>query len=288
VIEATDAALRAEGRASTFEEAFREFTVWNYFTAERADTQLFYSEGDSFYHYDKPQMVKVDAVHREYPLTITFIPHPPENLGANYVRFVPVAEWRGGIRIDFVGQSGEYKVSAVGRNPGYPVPFDTTFLINPVTQSGEGAVPNWDLYTEVIMIPAVITRSPNNIFAYEYSAEHDSSLHGDGPLLERDEVRPSFPNPFVIENEADRTFFPFILKSPSRVRVDILTLSGERIKTIVPKDDPEFAKGAYLTDVLAIPWDGRNENGEYVASGIYLYRFRTDRSTVMKKMAVIR
>ncbi len=287
-IEAMDAALGLRGRGSNFEDAFREFTVWNYFTADRADTGLFYSEGDLFYHYGTPAMARVDTVHEEYPVAVASIPHPPENLGANYVRFTPLADWKGGIRIDFVGHSGEYKVSAVGRNPGYPVPFDTMFLINPVTQTGTGEVYNWDLYTEVIMIPAVITRSPNDSYRYEYSAEYDSSLHGEGPHLERDEVRQNFPNPFLIEKESDRTYFPFILKSPSRVRIDIITLSGERIRTIVPKHDPEFAKGPYLSDRLAIPWDGRNENGEYVASGVYLYRFRTDRSTVIKKMAVIR
>jgi len=40
---ATDKALQARG--ITFEEAFREFTVWNYFTGDRARPQLYYSEG---------------------------------------------------------------------------------------------------------------------------------------------------------------------------------------------------------------------------------------------------
>ncbi len=289
-IEATDAALGTGGRGSNFEDAFREFTVWNYFTADRALTDtLPYSEGAKFYHYGTPAMVKVDTVHTEYPVDLTSTPHPPENLGANYVRFIPVEDLEGGIRIDFVGHSGEYKVSAVGYNPGYPVPFDTTFLINPVTQSGTGEVYDWNLYTEVIMIPAVVTPSPNQAFSYEYSADYDSSLHGGGHLPEQDEVLQNFPNPFVIEKESDCwTYFPFILKSRSQVRIDILTLSGERIKTIIPPNGDEFARGKYLDEVLAMRWDGRNENGEYVASGIYLYRFKTDRSTQIKKLAVIR
>lgn len=290
---ATDKALQARG--STFEDAFREFTVWNYFTADRAITNIpgrFYSEGDQFYEFgdlNKPIMVKVDTVHEEYPVNVTSIPHPPENLGSNYVVFVPDASLKeGGIKMDFMGRSGEYKVSAVGYNPGHLAPFDTTFLINPVTQTGTGKVCNWNSYREVIMIPAVVTRSPNDTFPYVYSAEYDSSCRGDGQLPEKDYVLQNFPNPFVIEKESDLTYLPFVLSSPSRVRIDILTLSGERIKSIIPKHDPKFAIGEYLDRNLAIPWDGKNEKGEYVASGIYLYRFRTDRSTVIKKMAVIR
>jgi hypothetical protein len=283
---ATDIALKARG--STFEDAFREFTVWNYFTADRALPYLFYSEGDLFYFHGTPAMVKVDAVHKEYPVDVDSIPHPPENLGSNYVVFEPDLDLKGGIKIDFVGRSGEYKVSAVGYNPGHLVPFDTTFLINPVTQTGIGKVCDWNTYTEVIMIPAVITRSPNQTFEYEYSAEYDSSCRGDGRLPQKDEVLQNFPNPFVIKQESDLTYFPFILSAPSRVRIDILALSGERIKTIVPKPDVKWGIGEYLEKNLAMPWDGKSEEGEYVASGIYLYRFRTDRSTVIKKMAVIR
>ena len=294
VIEATDAALRERDRRSTFEDAFREFTVWNYFTANRALPDLFYSEGDLFYYHGTAAMVKVDAVHTEYPVNVTSIPNPPENLGANYVRFVPVPELQGGINMGFDGDdSARYVVSAVGYNPGYPVPFDTTFLINPGTQAGVGEVCNWTGYTqvtEVIMIPAVITRSPNQSFAYQYSADYDSLCGGEP--LDKDEVLQNFPNPFVIKSESDLTYFPFVLKAPSRVRIDILTLSGERIKTIVPEPDVEWGGGKYLyldkIINLAIPWDGKNEEGEYVTSGIYLYRFRTDRTTAIKKMAVIR
>jgi hypothetical protein len=290
---ATDKALEARG--SNFDEAFREFTVWNYFTANRAIPQLFYSEGDQFSYLGTPIMVRVDAVHTAYPVSVTSIPYHPQNLGSNYVVFVPDPGLKeGGIKMDFVGRSGEYEVSAVGYNPGHLEPFDTPFLINPGYQTGTGKVCDWNLYTEVIMIPAVITRTPNYSFIYEYSADYDSSYSAkydsscSGFLPEKDEILQNFPNPFVIEKESDRAYFPFVLSLPSRVRIDILTLSGERIKTISPKNDPKLEIGEYLANNLAMVWDGKNEKGEYVASGIYLYRFRTDRTTVIKKMAVIR
>jgi hypothetical protein len=290
VLEATDAVLRVEARGSTFDDAFREFTVWNYFTADRARPDVFYSEGDQFY-FGTPIMVRVDAIHTTYPVNVTSIPHHPENLGSNYVVFIPDPELKkGGIRIDFDGHSEDYvyNVSAVGYNPSVLEPFDTTFLLNPYTQTGAAKIYNWSTYTEVIMIPAVIKRNPNISWTYEYHAFYDSTLEGESPLPQEDKILQNYPNPFVIETESDRTYFPFTLSLPSRVRIDILTLSGERIKTIIPKHDPKLAIGEYLEKNLAMPWDGKTEKGEYVASGIYLYLFKSDRTAVVKKMAVIR
>lgn len=283
---ATDKALEARG--SNFDEAFREFTVWNYFTADRARPDVFYSEGDQFY-FGTPIMVRVDAVHTGYPVNVTSIPHPPENLGSNYVVFVPdVALGEGGMKIDFVGHSGDYKVSVLGYRP-YPLPpFETTIFLDPFSMTGTIDFYNWNVYNPIVMIPAVITRSPNYSWTYEYQANYDSSLHGESPLPQEDKILQNYPNPFVIATESDSTFFPFVLSSPSRVRLDIFTLGGERLKTLVPKNDPEYPVGEYLDRIYAVPWDGKNENGEYVSSGIYLYRFRTDRATVIKKMAVIR
>lgn len=278
---ATDHALDARG--VTFEEAFREFTVWNYFTGDRARTQLYYSEGDTF-----PQ-VKVDRVHEDYPVHLTSPDSLPENLGSSYVVFVPDPSLKeGGIEIDFFGRSGEYKVSVLGYRPSPLEPFDTTIFLDPFDMEGTLGFCNWNVYLKVVMIPAVITRSPDYDWVYEYDASYDS-LCREGPSLpHEDSVLQNYPNPFVIETESARTFFPFVLSLPSRVRIDIFTVGGERVKTLVPKNDPEYPIGRFRDRIYAIPWDGRNEEGEYVSSGIYLYIFRTDRATKVKKIAVIR
>jgi len=102
----------------------------------------------------------------------------------------------------------------------------------------------------------------------------------------------NYPNPFVIETESDRTYFPFVISSPTRVRVDIFTLSGERVKTIIPKYNEILTKEKYVEEsalrYLEMFWNGKNESGEYLSSGIYLYIFRTNRTSVVKKLVVIR
>jgi hypothetical protein len=277
---ATDGALAARG--ASFEEVFREFTVWNYFTGDRARTESYYSEGEDF-----PQM-KVDDLHRHttYPVFSPSGPNHPENLGSNYVVFVPDAQLdTGGVRIEFNGHEGDFVVSAVGYKSYPHAPFDTSFI-------GVAKIYDWMAYDEVVMIPAVVTRSPDDYWIYDYQAFHDSSLTGDYIPPEEDRVLQNYPNPFVIKIESDRTFFPFILSSPSRVRIDVFNLSGERIRTIRPQRDITLSREEY-TDLASLReldlfWDGRNEEGEYVSSGVYLYRFRTDRATEVKKIAVIR
>ncbi|MGB2805912.1 MAG: MXAN_6640 family putative metalloprotease, partial [Candidatus Zixiibacteriota bacterium] len=277
---ATDIVLEEKGYA--FEEAFREFTVWNYFTGDRARTESYYSEGEAF-----PQ-VKVGDLHYHttYPVFSPSGPNHPENLGSNYVVFVPDAQLdTGGLRIEFNGHEGDFVVSAVGYKSYPHAPFDTSFI-------GVAKIYDWMAYDQVVMIPAVVTRSPDDYWIYDYQAFHDSSLTGDYIPPEEDRVLQNYPNPFVITGETDRTFFPFILSSPSRVRIDVFNLSGERIKTIRSKRDIILSREEY-TDLASLReldlfWDGRNEEGEYVSSGVYLYIFRTDRATEVKKIAVIR
>lgn len=280
---ATDKALKARG--TTFEEAFREFTVWNYFTGDRVRPEVYYSEGEEF-----PQ-VMVEDLHYHgdtttYPIFSPSGPNHPSNLGSNYVVFKYNPQLsEGGIRIEFYGFSGDFGVSVIGYK-SYPlVPFETTLI-------GLAQIYDWSYYLEVVMIPAVLTRSPNDYWIYEYRVFYDSSLSGGPTTPERDRILQNFPNPFVVENEADRTFFPFILSSPSRVRIDIFTLNGERVKTITPKRDIILSSEEYVDEPvlqeLRLFWDGTNEKGQYVSSGVYLYSFRTDRTTEVKQLAVIR
>ena len=72
-------------RGTTLSVAFKNFTVWNYFTGQRHDDR-FYSRG-----FDYPSVaIHLDNIHREYPVRLDLdSEQSPENLGARYVRFLP-------------------------------------------------------------------------------------------------------------------------------------------------------------------------------------------------------
>jgi flagellar hook assembly protein FlgD len=46
--------------------------------------------------------------------------------------------------------------------------------------------------------------------------------------------------------------------------------------------------GAYVTKDKSAYWDGVNDNGEKVSSGIYFYNFRAGNYNIIKKITVIR
>lgn len=72
-------------RGTTLGVVFKEFTLWNYFTADRHDDR-FYSHG---YEYP-PVSIHLDNIHQGYPVKMELdSEQAPENFGSRYIRFLP-------------------------------------------------------------------------------------------------------------------------------------------------------------------------------------------------------
>ena len=74
---------------------------------------------------------------------------------------------------------------------------------------------------------------------------------------------PNYPNPFNPE-----TWIPYQLAQSADVTISIYTIDGAVIRTLNLGHKPS---GVYQDKTVAAYWDGRNEVGEFVASGIYFY-----------------
>jgi len=85
----------------------------------------------------------------------------------------------------------------------------------------------------------------------------------------------SYPNPFNAE-----TVIKYQLPEPSTVSLKILNLLGQEIRTLI-----DGQKGAGYHEAI---WDGRDNSGKDVASGIYIYRIQAGDFVDMKKMELIR
>lgn len=281
---AMDVVLASKG--SSFPEAFKEFTVWNYFTGNRARTDLFYSEGDLF-----PEVV-VEHTHPppDYPVYGPSGPNHPYGLGSNYIEFTP-EQAQGGVHLEFSpAGGGGFQTSVLGFNNAVHEPVFPIVKVNQQTDAAESDVYNWASYNKVVMIEAAADRDGDVNFAFTYSAEYDSSLHGDEPFPQENWIGQNFPNPFVIEGSNDSTYFPFILSSVTEVAIEVFSISGELVWQYPPPGSQgrEWTIGEYTESGECPGWDGRNQEGEYVASGVYVYQVRTKNSTVVKKLAVIR
>jgi hypothetical protein len=83
------------------------------------------------------------------------------------------------------------------------------------------------------------------------------------------------PNPFN-----PTTTIGFSLPEATQVELDIYDVSGRRVRTLV--DGRREAKR------YAVEWDGRDDGGTRVASGIYFYRIVAGRHVETKKMVLLK
>ncbi|MBC8232488.1 T9SS type A sorting domain-containing protein, partial [bacterium] len=94
------------------------------------------------------------------------------------------------------------------------------------------------------------------------------------------QVFQNFPNPFNPE-----TWIPFQIPEATDVTVKIYNVFGQAVRTI---DLGQKEVGRYLSKDESIHWDGRNQNGELVPSGVYFYQFRAGKFMAMKKMLLVK
>jgi hypothetical protein len=88
----------------------------------------------------------------------------------------------------------------------------------------------------------------------------------------------NFPNPFNPE-----TWIPFRLSEGSEVTIEIYDATGHLVRRLPLGHKPA---GFYTSQERAAYWDGCNEHGERVASGVYFYAIRAADFADMKKMII--
>ena len=92
------------------------------------------------------------------------------------------------------------------------------------------------------------------------------------------ELLSNYPNPFNPE-----TWMPYQLSKSAEVTVTIHAADGRLIRTLVLGHQPA---GVYQSKSRAAYWDGRNELGEPVASGVYFYTLKAGDFTATRKMLI--
>ena len=88
----------------------------------------------------------------------------------------------------------------------------------------------------------------------------------------------NYPNPFNPE-----TWIPYQLATATDVSVSIYSVNGTLVRTLALGHQ---AAGVYQSKSQAAYWDGRNELGEQVASGVYFYTLTAGGFSATGKMLV--
>ena len=112
-----------------------------------------------------------------------------------------------------------------------------------------------------------------------------TDVAGQAPSVETLPVLPemtallsNFPNPFNPE-----TWIPYQLAKPADVTLTIYDIRGRIVRTLRLGHQPA---GMYRSHSKAAYWDGRNQFGEKVATGIYFYTLKAGDYTATRKLLI--
>ena len=99
-------------------------------------------------------------------------------------------------------------------------------------------------------------------------------------LPEKTVLLPNYPNPFNPE-----TWIPYDLAEAADVTVRIYAADGVLVRMLALGHQ---AAGIYQTRSRAVYWDGKNEVGESVASGVYFYTLTAGDFAATRKMLIMK
>ena len=97
-------------------------------------------------------------------------------------------------------------------------------------------------------------------------------------IPEKTALLANYPNPFNPE-----TWIPYQLAAPAKVTLRIFAVNGALVRTL---DLGHRPAGVYQQRTRAAYWDGHNEVGEPVASGVYFYTLTAGDFTATRKMLI--
>lgn len=88
-------------------------------------------------------------------------------------------------------------------------------------------------------------------------------------------LKQNYPNPFN-----PTTTISYDLNKNAEVSLKVFNLAGQEVKTLVNENQSAGSK--------QVTWDGRDNNGRQVASGIYLYQLQAGTQMQTKKMVLLK
>ena len=99
-------------------------------------------------------------------------------------------------------------------------------------------------------------------------------------IPEETALHPNYPNPFNPE-----TWLPYQLATSAEVTLTIYDMNGQLVQRL---EMGHQAAGMYQSRSRAVYWDGRNQLGESVASGLYFYTLTAGEFSATRKMLILK
>jgi len=151
---------------------------------------------------------------------------------------------------------------------------------------------SWDM--ETIDVVPVELENPNHSLMFVYTEDVDGSAHSlsmtpefQGVSFVPSEVAGTelLPGEFSLAQNAPNPFNPqtridYDIPKATNVRLEIYNVLGQHVKTLVDEFQEPGSK--------SVIWDGRDNSGSTVASGIYFYRMDAGEFSLTRKMMMLK
>jgi hypothetical protein len=207
---------------------------------------------------------EVDTSNQTGPGSVITVSAKVENHGSS--SFTPYDNWTNFWSVAFAGPGTKITPGPIGSGS-----FSTLALLDvPVTS----AQATYQVYSNV----SDSSDQSTSWIPYQESLEVISTGvedQGPGTLPKGFSLQQNFPNPFNASTRID-----YSLAASGFVSLEIYNILGQKVRTLVWQSQTPGAKSAY--------WDGTNNSGDDIPTGMYFYRLQTSTKSLTKKMTLIR
>jgi len=260
--------------STTFNDELSSFGLWNYFTGSRADTINFYPEGQLYprvrfakEHFIQEQALNLDERMRKLSSTYLGVTnsYDQKEIGLIITNFdTPSNNYLASEQVDFA-------VSLVSLNESGTSNQQDFFRKNNLVKLYNGLGIKFEIPDSLAtsffaraVIPGDRQYHIVQFFPPPSTSQDDVSIYN------------IYPNPFII-GQQDSLTVKYIVSEPTSGEIVLLTETGQVVK-----------QQRFQFPLYQFSWDGRNTNGDFVSSGIYIVLLRAGNSVAVEKVAIIR
>ncbi|MGE5805069.1 MAG: FlgD immunoglobulin-like domain containing protein, partial [Ignavibacteria bacterium] len=119
------------------------------------------------------------------------------------------------------------------------------------------------------------SNSGSNIFIMKLSQKNNTGINEPLSISRSYSLLQNYPNPFNPYTDIN-----FSLPVSSFIKLTINDITGQQIKSLI---NEEKRSGNY-----SVKWDGKDDSGRLVSSGVYFYRIQANDFIMVKKMILLR
>ncbi len=148
--------------------------------------------------------------------------------------------------------------------------FDTTPEI-----TGEGFAGAWGVYPFTPSGNIYVSDIKHGLYVFNFKGTPTSVGTNGQSIPERFALLNNFPNPFNPE-----TVIVYQIPKRTNVQIRIFNILGQSVRSLLNKIQ---APGKYF-----VTWDGKNDSGQIMPSGIYFYQLKAGKFKATRRMLLLR